>query len=305
MLMVGSRALMHYCINLGRAWGDIDLICDRAEWSILKLCLANKGWIISRSVEEDTHTHMKIEFNKERWIIEASLIDNLESKIGNDRWLHDCGFQYFEDSVIGNCRVASPDFIYMMKLSHRYKDSVHFQKTRHDILLMREMGFEISGGLEICLLAREEQTIKKPYKLNVKKNEFFVDNVPYKYDHDSIHRAVAIADKPAYLYYQADNSEVLCSKNKFFDCTEETRFNGVIEEAYVLALERAVIPHGADPYNAFRTAMRKICTSVTSGWFREYAWENYDRCIERYDPDYVLKFNTALERGVILPYKKT
>jgi len=37
-----------------------------------------------------------------------------------------------------------------------------------------------------------------------------------------------------------------------------------------------------------------VCTSITSGWFREYAWENYDRVLDLYnslgDDYYIRRF---------------
>jgi len=44
----------------------------------------------------------------------------------------------------------------------------------------------------------------------------------------------------------------------------------------------------------FEMALMKVCTSITSGWFREYAWENYQKVLDLYDSlgedDYVKRF---------------
>jgi hypothetical protein len=29
-------------------------------------------------------------------------------------------------------------------------------------------------------------------------------------------------------------------------------------------------------------ALDKVCTSITSGWFREFAWQNYDEVVKIY-----------------------
>ena len=51
----------------------------------------------------------------------------------------------------------------------------------------------------------------------------------------------------------------------------------------------------------------KVCTSITSGWFRQYAYEAYDRVValdKRQSKTYVQKFKEALEKGLVKPYTK-
>ena len=123
----------------------------------------------------------------------------------------------------------------------------------------------------------------------------------YTYDHDAIHRAVAYLEQPAYTYYKDDQAEVFCSKDKFFALRPEKRLYGVAEEAYVLALERSLIPHPGvlTPRKAFEMALMKVCTSITSGWFREFAWENYYDVVRIYNPDYFQMFQEARAGGKI------
>lgn len=85
---------------------------------------------------------------------------------------------------------------------------------------------------------------------------------------------------------------MMTSKDKFFSCHPNVQLYGVLEEAYVLALERHQIPNNfkPDPKASFDIALEKICTSITSGWFREFAWENYYKVQELYSPNYVTKF---------------
>ena len=137
----------------------------------------------------------------------------------------------------------------------------------------------------------------------MKKENFFTNNVKYVYDHDTIHAAVKLLDRPAYTYYMQDGAEVNCDKIKFYEQPEIVRLCGVLEESYVLALERSVIPFKSDPDKAFKMALQKVCTSITGGWFREYAWQNYDKVLELYHKSYVDKFNVALSKGEILPFK--
>jgi hypothetical protein len=204
--------------------------------------------------------------------------------------------------------VASLDILYMLKMSHRYlKDSPHFKKTMDDIKFMRTLGAKIPDRYREWFKKREDETYwyRHP-NLNQKKSDFFNPNegVKYVYDHDSIHQAVAFPLAPAYTLYMKDNEPVLCDKEKFFSLPHEVRLRGVIEEAYVLALERSQIPHGdkVPPAWSFETALRKVASSITSGWFREYAWENFDEAMATYDKNYVDRLKRGLENGIVKPY---
>lgn len=145
-------------------------------------------------------------------------------------------------------------------------------------------------------------------KLNQKKDDFFgsTDREREKeyeiFDHDSIHRAIALEDVPAYTLML--DGEVWCSRKKWRQMTEEQRFNCVREEAAILALERSIIPAlylgrkfmGAKW--AYEMALFKICTTITSGFFRNYCIERYHEAVAK-RPDFVKSFFEGLKSGVI------
>lgn len=196
-----------------------------------------------------------------------------------------------------------------LKLSHRYKkDSPHFLKTMQDIHLLRLAGANLPEGYELLFKSREAETYTYLHpNLNQGKDTFFdASESFYKYDHDSIHRAVAVKGVPAYTLYMQDGAQVQTSKEKFFALPEETRLNGVLEESYVLALERSLIPYDfkPNPKQAFDMALSKVCTSITSGWFREFAWENYFKVQSMYNANFVDKFQANLDRGWILDFER-
>lgn len=201
---------------------------------------------------------------------------------------------------------AQTEALLALKLSHRYlKNSPHFHKTMADIRYLRSKGVRVPLELKDWLAFRSHETYNYSHpSLNKNKESFFTDNVPYKYDHDTIHWAVKHLEKPAFEYIKKDSAEVYCSREKFENAPETTKLYTVLEETYVLALERCLIPNDfkPDPFTAFRMALEKVCTSITSGWFREYAWENYHNIIGLYESGYVDKFNEALSQGKILPY---
>lgn len=201
--------------------------------------------------------------------------------------------------------IAPLNLLYTLKMSHRYlKDSPHFLKTMKDIQLLRKYNAVIPE--EYQDFYKERQAIQYNYKLpklNQTKDTFFSgDGIVYEYDHDTIHEAVKFLDKPAYTYYA--DGEVWSSKEKFNQCSEEIKLFGVLEESLVLACERSQLAFSPRPDSrwSFEHALFKVCTSITSGFFREYAWENYDKVIELYNKfglDYFDKVNEGIETGIV------
>lgn len=299
LAIVGSYALMRHVV-VDRTPQDLDLIGsydNLAEYYKNNMCKSiypiNKG---KKLFGKNSHTIFEGEI---AW--EGSLSEELFQLIEND-----------PDTVnLKNHLYPGLDLLYMLKMSHRYlKDSPFFLKTMRDIQAMRIAGAKIKPEHMAFFKKREKSTYDYGLpKLNQNKSSFFSgDGVNYIYDHDSIHRAIAIMEKPAYLYYQPEQNQVMTSKALFFKCSEHVQLNGVYEEAQVLNLERWLIPNNftVDSKKGFEIALMKVCTSITSGWFREFAWENYDKVHGMYSslegPSIVDKFNKALAEGRILPY---
>jgi hypothetical protein len=145
-------------------------------------------------------------------------------------------------------------------------------------------------------------------KLNQKKGEFFgqMDEEAEKeyelFDHDTIHKAIALEEVPAYTHML--DGEVWCSKAKWKEMSGERRFNCVVEEAAILALERSIIPalYLGKAFRgekwAYEMALFKICTTITSGWFRDYCIERYWEAVER-RPALTDAFFEGLKDGTI------
>jgi hypothetical protein len=88
--------------------------------------------------------------------------------------------------------------------------------------------------------------------------------------------------------------------------TFEEQCNCVIEEAYAIALERIMIPmifignRSSTPEEAYRHALMRICTTLCSGWFREFALFNHAHILKRgLAIDYVGNFMERYEAGDI------
>ena len=121
--------------------------------------------------------------------------------------------------------------------------------------------------------------------LNMTTDEFFDDAVIKKYDHDYLHELVAYPSRPLYerLKTQGNEDNVWCEQNLWN--LLEYKAECVYEEASVIALERFLIPSGFkhSPRLAYYKAVKKICTTLTSGWFRDYAIDNFPAIMRLYD----------------------
>jgi hypothetical protein len=212
-----------------------------------------------------------------------------------------------------NTTVVHSGVVLALKLTHRYlKNNPHFVKTMNDIIELRELGYEVPWQLLNWMKEREKETYwyKHPSLERNKENFFAGDGINYIYEHDDIHDAVALSYQPAFKWFQTDNADVKVSKAKWkelgrFEDGREIQLNSVLEESYVLALERCLIPNNftIPPRRAFTMALEKVCTSITSGWWREFAWENYHLAVGLYNKNYVDRFKASLADGKIRPYQ--
>lgn len=308
MILVGSRALEILVRHMGkdfyRPCVDLDYLCTEAEWKAQVKLFAGDELV------------ELVERNGNKGHIKMVSGAHIEYDIAQPGDSTDQLIQYCED--LGNDlittypgdRIAPLDVLYLLKMSHRYKkNSPHFFKTMNDIHYMRSLGAKIPTELESVFKLREKETYDYSHpNLDVKSKDFFKgDEVPYVYDHDTIHEAVAVLGVPAYKSYMKDDSEVMTSKEKFFAQENHIRLLGVYEESCVLALERSQIPFNFEvpARQSFVMALSKVCTSITSGWFREYAWENFGVVMKFYDSmgetDYIERFKA--NQDLVKPFE--
>src|SRR4028119_2304165 len=96
-----------------------------------------------------------------------------------------------------------------------------------------------------------------------------------------------------------------CEKDLWEQFTHEEKMQCVLEEAYVIALERKIIPFvfGNGKYysaeDALKWAMMRICTTLTGGWFRSFATENYTNCLGYASPNFDKKFLHKVKEGKV------
>lgn len=305
-LIIGSYALQVAGIQTNRKSYDVDLIArpEDAAMFIKSEQVDGVNYKIAYSGEM-THIHA-IPDNLER----AKIIDIELAWPGTTALAL---LELLEETGKRGVIFASANEIYALKTSHKYKkNSPHFQKTRKDILLLKEHGCKIPAYLKSWWKDRVRETYnyKHPRLKGVGKADFFNDDgINYVYDHDAIHEVVKNLHQPAYRFFQPEGEEVHTSKEEFHAQPRYVKLYAVLEESYVLSLERSIIPFDLfdDPAKcktAFEIAMEKVATSITSGWFRKYAYDNFDAVAKLYDPTYVSRFKRAAAEGLVAPYTK-
>lgn len=285
MLIIGSHALKYHLYIPDRPAKDKDYIATIEEFEEYVAWGKSVG-NIKKVYPASGNTMVVIHVNGE--ILEFSIA-----------WPRTTSWEilyYFRDYT-----VAPLSLQLLLKLSHRYKkNSPHFLKTMADIKILRTHT-ELDEFLQYMLERREAETYAYAHpSLAQKKQGFFKESDSlYVWEHDDIHKAVAVMEAPAYTQFSKDGAEVMVSKKKWDKLDEQTKLLAGLEESYVLAIERSLVPHPGKltRKEAFDMALEKVCTSITSGWFREYCWENYDKIQGLYSDTYYDKFLWAVENG--------
>lgn len=301
MILIGSRALkLRAPYLLQREPKDFDWVCSQEEFD---------QWLENHS--KDLNIVDVYSPKKHKMIVRGSSV-NCEFVIITPGSSSELMLELVKDdsdtieSEFG--LVPSLDLLFTIKSSHKYrKNSPHFWKTLSDYHLMKMVGAKVQPRFNEFLKLREQETYTNRHpRLNTSKRNFFNENqVSYKYDHDSLHEAVKHFERPAYSYFQKDGAEVACDKKKFFSSSREVQLFSVVEESAVLALERSLIPYPNKWTHEFawRFAFSKVCTSIASGWWREFAYENAMDCLKLYPTDYWNKFQQGLVNGIVKPFK--
>jgi hypothetical protein len=311
MLLIGSVALQNLGINIERKPRDVDLVGRPNDvYALLRRLKAANNIRAAYPIQDGKKYFLVTRENDTIYEIEMAWdgstgADLLELVDGDNPDIVD---------VLGmTMQQPSLSVLHALKLSHRYlRNSPHFLKTMSDIHRIRKMAvmenLDLTMGPELKAWFKKREDATYWYKhpsLKTSKADFFKgDGVDYVYDHDAIHVVMQHLDEPAYKRFQAEEAEVECSKDKFYALDVQTRLYSVLEEVQVLALERSQVPfhRTPDPRWSFNKAHEKVCTSITSGWWREFAWENYHAVQKMYEPDYADRFFAQADAGKVKAY---
>jgi len=185
---------------------------------------------------------------------------------------------------------------------------IHFAKNVQDYLDLQAYVSEnkLKMDLRYAQLRKKETTNrvrrKSTPKLNMTNSEFFSDkhySVRYFVIHDDIHEAVKHEDRPIYEKMKDDLEMALCLKRKWDDLTHHQQICCVLEESYVIATERYLLNGERDVSKAFHKALERVCTTLTSGWFRDFALNNYREVVSKADLTFIHKVSENILNGTI------
>jgi len=209
---------------------------------------------------------------------------------------------------------ANLDTLYSIKLGHIHfpVSQKKFNKHIHDINIMGALR-QRNDRLKHLTKKHFKDTETRIGKLEtpslMKSSDKFFEqsdaHVKSWFVHDHIHEVMAHKEKPMYSYMQPDPALAGCSKEMWNEFPTMDKIRCVLEEAYVIALERKIIPSifgGGqfwDSEDAFDWALWRICTNLCSGWFRRFAVDYYAEIVGFHDRDYASKLFAAIDEGKI------
>ena len=140
--------------------------------------------------------------------------------------------------------------------------------------------------LERIKLTKEAYPQGNP-KLNKSNDEFFDDPVEKVYDHDFLHELYAYEDRPMFEKLKRPEQFNLawCVKDLWDKLSQTQKLQCVAEETYVIATERFMVPNDWNypTKKAYYFALKKVCTTLTSGWFRDFAIDNFPEVFNLYE----------------------
>ena len=302
MLIVGSSALSFRFPNLDRKVKDTDIIGTLKDFELLKILLnpkeiRQKKDIIGLIGITPNPLYPQI-FTKN---VEILLSDNSKS----------LNLYLDYDKAHDGLHYASPEVLFSLKKSHIHFP-IKFNKHINDYCFLYDFfkgEDKLSQITKINYKETEERIGKlKTPSLNKSLDKFFGQSDKYfksYFIHDHIHIAMAHYDKPLYERMQYDLTLAKCEKVLWEKFTFEEKCKCVLEEVYVIALERKMIPmmFGKAEYISAEEAMKwslmRVCTTLCSGWFREFATNNYFRILEYSNPKYVELFLKKYDDGII------
>lgn len=116
--------------------------------------------------------------------------------------------------------------------------------------------------------------------------DFFDDAVSKIYEHDYLHELVAYYDKPLYTKLQRNPKLAWCDKELWDKLTHEDKCKCVAEECYVIAIERFISKDWNYSFKlAYNKSLEKVCTTLCSGYFRDFAIDNFAEILQLFNAE--------------------
>jgi len=301
MLVVGSKALNYHFPEFQREVKDIDIIGTTDDINYLIKTLNPEKVLDNHNIT----TLLNIQNPNEFFNTKNVEILNSDNSIALTEYI-----KYENNGNLGGLRYASPEVLLSLKKSHIHFP-IKFQKHIKDynflLDLLKEDKLENITKINFKETELRFGKLKTP-SLKKSTSKFFDQSegyVKYFYIHDDIHQVMAHYDRPIYEDMQTTSESAWCQKELWDNFSFEKKAKCVLEEAYVIALERKIIPmlNGVSDVvsskKALEWSLMRICTTLCSGWFRQFASDNYSRICEYINHQYVQKFLEAEQIGKI------
>lgn len=322
MLLIGSRATQYVCLKARHAndWDFIVTPKELATW--IKDRVANIVKHRLREDEKKVFVHLKtgehIEFELAHPGSSGEMFLNCGAVSG----------LVVRNSNLGSFYVASPTALYLIKKSH-VKHPIRWFKTIEDYHFLKGWTRSLLSDSEVKAFEKRSEEVnnrasrKKKVNLNMSNEDFFKKSsgkVRRIYEHDDLHLVTSYYEIPLYQQLKHDKTKAKLEKDLWDKLDYKDQLKVVREECYAIALERTLIPmlepNGClNEYKedkdfldhsltkdcevaAFEDALMRICTTLTKGWFQNFAIENYP-VIKDYDREFLGVFLTAVKNGSI------
>lgn len=173
---------------------------------------------------------------------------------------------------------ADPDILFTLKVSHAHW-KIKFQKTLFDINFLQSKGCFLNFELyERLVKVWEGVHGQKQVNLNQDLPEFFSDAVHRVHDHEELHQAVSVYDRPMHEKIRPDLGRAWCSEEMFNALSYTDQIICALEEIMVTAIERRKLTPASrqsELLSAMSYAHEQLCTSMTKGWFARYLILNH------------------------------
>lgn len=232
---------------------------------------------------------------------------NVECLLANNQESLQQIYNFYKEGI----SIASKHTLFCIKAGHIIYPHKQWEKHIQDYHVLRPQVVvtEISSYTKEFIALHRKCTKERmgskgtPKLVGVSKQDFFDNKVIKYYVHDNVHRSIAHKDRPMYEFMQENINSVECSKSLWDKFTYEDKVMCVLEEAYTIALERKIIPLMKgnpgiiwSPFDAFKWALMRICTTLCSGWYRQFSIDNYFTILNAYGPGYINKFEQNISK---------
>ena len=182
----------------------------------------------------------------------------------------------------GVAKAAIPQLLWLTKRAHAIWP-IRWDKTMADLHWLRSRAPVAVADLwayhDVRRAEHAGRMSQRRVNLDMTNDAFFAKSAKAArrvVDHDTLHEIVKYGERPLYESFKTDPNRASLNRSMFESAPLLDRLRLVREEAMAIALERYVIPgveREAEP--AYERALQRICTTLTSGWFRDFAVDHW------------------------------